>query len=247
MPDVDDAAWENVEVTLEDGMLTLRLHSGGGPAQYTPSLKKQLTAVLRRYARDPEARVLILTGTGDGFVGTAHVGGSMAALTTAAAWRNTESNQTDFMRAILDFEAPMIAAINGPVSMHAEFPAMCDVVLATPDTTFQDGHVPFGYVPGDGAHTVWPLLIGFSRARHFLMTGSVITAQQAHEYGVVHEIVERGRLLERAGEIASQLAALPLAVTRGTRLIFANQMRLAVERDLGFGLAIEGIATIARD
>jgi enoyl-CoA hydratase/carnithine racemase len=240
-----DNSWPNVDVSLEEGILTIRVHTAGGPAEYTPVLKKQLTEVLRRFGRDPEVRVMIVTGTGDTFVGSKQVGGQGGALQSLPGWRNTESNQFEFMRAILDVESPMISAVNGPVTIHPEFPAMCDIVLAAPGASFRDGHIPFGYVPGDGAHVVWPLLLGLNRARYFLWMGTVLTAQAAYELGVVHEIVDADRLMARAREIATELARLPVAVTRGTRLLFAHQIRQVVERDLGFGLVVEGIATVA--
>ena len=163
---------------------------------------------------------------------------------TFKGWRDAETRQKEFMRSILDVEVPMISAVNGPVSVHPEFPAMSDIVLAAPGASFQDGHMVFGYVPGDGAHCIWPLLLGINRARYFFLMGQVLTAQKALEIGVVSEIVKDDELMPRAREIAEHIVRLPVSVTRGARILFANQIRLTVERDFAYGLALEGMATM---
>jgi enoyl-CoA hydratase/carnithine racemase len=61
---------------------------------------------------------------------------------------------------ILDISAPLIAALNGPTTVHSEYALLADVVLATPDTVFQDKpHLNFGIVPGDGIHSLWQEVI----------------------------------------------------------------------------------------
>ena len=65
---------------------------------------------------------------------------------------------------ILDIEAPLIAAVNGPVRLHSEYILLADIVLATPSTVFQDKpHFDFGIVPGDGVNLLWPEVIGSIR------------------------------------------------------------------------------------
>src|SRR5437879_6950370 len=57
-----------------------------------------------------------------------------------------------FLLNILDIESPMIAALNGPVLLHSEYALLTDIILATPETVFQDKpHFDFGIVPGDGS------------------------------------------------------------------------------------------------
>ncbi|MEJ7722445.1 MAG: enoyl-CoA hydratase/isomerase family protein [Ilumatobacteraceae bacterium] len=102
----------------------------------------------------------------------------------------------------------MIAAVNGPVAVHSELAVLCDIVLCTPDVSFQDvAHFPSGLVPGDSMQVVWPMLLGPNRGRYFLLTGQSLHAGEALALGVVGEIVERDELLSRATQLASGLAA----------------------------------------
>ena len=87
---------------------------------------------------------------------------------------------------LLDIEVPMISAVNGPALIHAQFPVLCDIVLASENAVFQDAtHFVNGNVPGDGVHVIWPLLLGTNRARYFMLTGRKLSAQEALELGVV--------------------------------------------------------------
>ena len=143
---------------------------------------------------------------------------------------------------LLDIEVPMISAINGPALRHSEIPLLCDIVLAAEDTTFQDSaHFANGLVPGDGMHIVYPLLLGMNRGRYFLLTGQTLTARQAHELGLVAEVLPRQDLLPRAWALAEQLAQRPPLVLRYSRVLLTQQLKRLMHDLLGYGLALEGL------
>ncbi len=88
----------------------------------------------------------------------------------------------------MDIDVPIIAAVNGPAIVHAEIAVLSDIVLAAESATFADAaHFPHGTVSGDGAHLVWPLLLGPNRGRYFLYTGQRLDASTALELGVVSD------------------------------------------------------------
>jgi enoyl-CoA hydratase/carnithine racemase len=118
--------------------------------------------------------------------------------------------------------------------MHSEVPLLMDIVLASEDAWFQDlSHFPRGMVPGDGQHVMWEALVGPSRARYLLLTGYKLTAQEAREWGVVHEVLSKDKLLDRAWEIARQIA------TRNTRHILVQNLKRAFLDELDHGLQAE--------
>jgi enoyl-CoA hydratase/carnithine racemase len=111
---------------------------------------------------------------------------------------------------ILDIEVPMITALNGPVLLHSEYALLTDVVIATPETVFQDKpHFDFGIVPGDGVNLLWPEVIGSIRGRYFILTRQKLDAETAKDWGVVNEIVPTDRLLARARDRRPDRGAAP--------------------------------------
>src|SRR2546428_7671386 len=150
---------------------------------------------------------------------------------------------------ILDIESPMIAALNGPVLLHSEYALLTDIILATPETVFQDKpHFDFGIVPGDGVNLLWPEVIGSIRGRYFILTRQVLDAQTAKAWGVVNEIVPADRLPARAPDMAHATAPLPPLTSRYTRIALTQKLRRIIDEGSGYSLAPEGIraADVAR-
>src|SRR5262249_45062032 len=127
---------------------------------------------------------------------------------------------------MLDIQVPIIAAINGPCSIHSELPVMCDIVLASDDAYLQDSaHFPRGVAPSDGVHTIWPLVIGHNRARYFLLTGQKLSAQTALDYGAVNEVLPKDELMDRAWELARYMVMRPPLTLRLTRSILVQRFK----------------------
>ena len=144
---------------------------------------------------------------------------------------------------VLAVDVPMISAVNGPCNIHSEVPLLGDIVLASEDAYFQDlAHFPRGMVPGDGQHVIWPWLVGRNRARYMLLTGKKLAAQEALEWGAVAEVLPKDRLLDRAWELARELAKRPPLVLRYTRMLFTQDLKRAFLDELGHGIARETYA-----
>jgi enoyl-CoA hydratase/carnithine racemase len=138
---------------------------------------------------------------------------------------------------------PMIAAVNGPALIHAELAVLCDIVIAAEHAEFADlAHTPNGVVPGDGVHTVWPMLLGPNRGRYFLLTGERIDAQEARRLGIVQEVMNPDALLPRALELADQLAQHAPKMLRHTRRLLVRDLRRRMRDELELGLGLEAMA-----
>ncbi|KPH80061.1 enoyl-CoA hydratase/isomerase family protein [Bosea vaviloviae] len=241
-------AFPNARLTRSpSGVLEIALHTQGGKLVFDGHVHEQFVDLFHEIGSDPDNRVVILTGSGDAFIDAISPEGFD--FFTPRGYDKIYREGKKVLMNILDIEVPMIAALNGPVLLHSEYVLLADIILATPETVFQDKpHFDFGIVPGDGVNLLWPEVIGSVRGRYFILTRQILDAETAREYGAVNEIVPADRLLDRAREIAEGLAALPPLTGRYTRIALTQKLRRIIDEGVGYGLALEGIsaAEVAR-
>ena len=236
-------AYDNIALERENGVLTVRFQTNGGPLVWSGQSHEEIAYCFGDIAADRENHVVVLTGTGDDYC--AAIDPSSFSLGNAHEWDVTVFEGRKLLGNLLDIEVPIIAAVNGPATVHPEIPALSDIVIASETATFQDlPHFTSGIVPGDGAHIVWPELLGTNRGRYFLLTGQILDARTAHEYGLVAEIAPQATVLNRALELAQDIAAKPFLTRRYTRLALAQPLKQALTERLGYGLVAEALAAV---
>ena len=236
--------YESIRMERRDGILQITLHTGGGTLQWGEVPHREFPQAFSDIGSDPENKVVIMTGTGEGFSGPRAVGESRPSR-TAREWDKTYWEGKHLLTNLLDIEVPMIGAVNGPALRHSELPLLCDIVLASEEASFQDsGHFPRGLTPGDGMHVVYPMLLGMNRGRYFLLTGQELSATEAKDLGLVAEVLPREELLPRAWTLAEQLAQQPPLVLRYTRVVLTQYIKRQMQDLLGYGLALEGLGAM---
>jgi enoyl-CoA hydratase/carnithine racemase len=179
----------------------------------TVEMYAQLGAALAAAEADPQVRAVLLHGSADCFT----AGNDVADFLNAP--RNPDSSPA---RALFDtlpqMKKPVVAAVGGPaVGIGSTMLLHCDLVYAAPNARFQLPFVPLGIVPEFGSTFLLPLIAGYQRAAKLLLLGQPFTAQEAHEAGIVTEVVPQERLLEHSLQIANALAALPPESIRLTK------------------------------
>jgi enoyl-CoA hydratase/carnithine racemase len=241
-------AFLNARLSREpNGVLEVALHTDGGKLVFNGHTHEQFVHLFHVIGEDHANRVVILTGSGDAFMDAISPEGFD--FFSPQGYDKILREGRKVLSNILDIEVPMISALNGPVLVHSEYALLTDIILATPQTVFQDKpHFEFGIVPGDGVNLLWPEVIGSIRGRYFILTRQLLDAQTAKEWGVVNEIVPSDRLLARAHEIADGIAALPPLTSRYTRIALTQKLRRIIDEGSGYSLALEGIsaADVAR-
>jgi len=231
----------------ESGVLEVALHTNGDTLVFNGHTHEQFVDLFHAIGSDPDNRVVILTGAGDAFMESITPDGFD--FFTPQGYDKIYREGKKVLMNILDIGAPMIAAVNGPVRLHSEYILLCDIVLATPSTVFQDKpHFEFGIVPGDGVNLLWQEAIGTIRGRYFILTRQELDAETAKNWGAVNEIVPTDKLLARAREIAQGLTKLPPLTSSYTRIALTQKLRRIIDEGVGYGLALEGIsaADVAR-
>lgn len=243
-------AYNFLAIRRVGGILEVRFHSDQGPLVWSQIVHQQLPMAFADIAADPSNRVVILTGTGDEFIDRrAPARAVLGDDVPDTGWSHHDrlSWESDrILRNLLDVQAPIIAAVNGPARVHAELALLSDIVLAADTAVFGDtAHLADGVVPGDGVHFVWPMLLGHSRARQLLWGVGELSAEEAHQIGVVGEVLSPSDLLDRAWEHANRLVEMPRLTLRYTRELLTRPFKRALLDELGYGLALEGIGVAA--
>ncbi len=238
----------------EEGILLMQLHNGeGGEFEWSFDNHHEVAFSWRDVGADKENKLIILTGSGDAFLRKEYLQadkvdreGMNDAQKRAVEWIDAHSHGKRLEFDLLEIEQPMIAALNGPVSIHAEIPLLCDIVLAAEHTVIADAvHFEFGLVPGDGVQTIFPLLMGLNRARYFMLTGQELSAQECLNLGLVNEVLPQDQVVERAYELARQiLKAKPMTV-RLFRPTLLQQVKRMMLDSVSHGLMLEGMAAVA--
>jgi enoyl-CoA hydratase/carnithine racemase len=231
----------------QDGILELTIHKNGGTALWGSAKggsHEELGEAFYQVGRDPENRVVIITGTGDSFL--TEFDPDMGEAPSAPYWDRIYKEGKDLLQNLLEIECPVIGAVNGPAFIHAEIPTMSDIVIASDRAAFADkAHAPGNVVPGDGVHVWWPMLLGPNRARHFLLTGAEISSEEALRLGFVAEVVPHGQVMDRARAIARELAAKNPQMLRFSRVAMTQHIKRRMLDDLGYGLMLEGMGILS--
>src|SRR6476660_1239849 len=178
----------------------------------TPTWKELRTAF--EDARDDAAvRGVILTGAGDkAFIAGADIS-ELARLTAFEAEQSSRFGQ-EILDLVENLGKPVIAAVNGfALGGGCETAMACTIRIAVETAKFGQPEVALGLVPGGGGTQRLPRLVGKGRALHLILSGEMISAQEAYRIGLVNEIVPAADLVTRAETVLKKIFSnAPLAV-----------------------------------
>jgi enoyl-CoA hydratase/carnithine racemase len=230
--------YDEFAIERRDGVLHLRFHTRGKAFQWSAPAHRVLGDVLQDIDADPENRVLLLSGTGDDFCGSIDLSSFKGIGWNVITWEGKR-----YLSALLNLEIPVVAAVHGRCTIHAELALLSDMVLASATAVFGDAaHFSRNVVPGDGSHILWTTLLGPNRGRYLLFGEQLLNAKQALDLGLVGEVLETDQLMARAWEHALRIAAKPAVVTRNTRTALIAPLKEAFDTRLATGLALQGAA-----
>src|SRR5439155_11531243 len=139
-------------------------------------------------------------------------------------------------RRIYEFPLPTIAAVNGAaIAGGTGIATMCDFTLAAPEAKFGYTEVRIGFVPAI-VSSFLVMQVGEKIARDLLLTGRLFDAAEAHRIGLVHEIVEGGRLRSRANELAHTLLENSPASLRATKQLLSRSVNEELDRQIEWAI-----------
>jgi enoyl-CoA hydratase len=242
--------YETLLYERDDHVVTLTYNRPDQHNAINRTMNRELHDAWQRFRDDEEAFVLVITGAGD----TSFCAGWD--LTDAAAL--AEPPDYDEFRVSLynspgecgytrkvDIFKPVIAAVNGHAfAAGLETALLADIRIAAENADFGALERRWNIVGGDGMTVRLPLVVGFAKAMELIITGRRIDVDEARAIGLVNEVVPEGKSLERARELAHEIAALPQgairsdkeSVLRGVGRTFEERLRIEAEQTISMFL-----------
>jgi methylglutaconyl-CoA hydratase len=212
--------YKTLQLAFDSAIATLTLNRPDKRNAISYQLIDDLLRALDE-VNNSSARVLILTGAGKAFCSGMDLD-NLKALIGRTPEQNLEDSRTmvSLFRTLYEFPKPTIAAVNGAaIAGGTGLALLCDVTLAVPEAKFGYTEVRIGFVPAIVA-TFLLRQVGEKIARDLLLTGRIFDTAEALKIGVVNEVVPAEKLLDRARELAAQLAEnSPLSLFKTKRLL----------------------------
>jgi enoyl-CoA hydratase len=216
VPAIDPSKYTAIKIEKRaDGVATLILNNPAKKNALSRTMHRELQFIWDDVDADDDIRVVILTGEGNAFCAGTDLSVQDAENEAGRTRRPPTRGARRLFWNMLDCEKPIIAKVRGPAyGAGVNVALAADMVIAAEGARFCDSHVRMGIAPGDGGPALWPLLLGFHRAKEYLMTGDPVEASKAAEIGLINYCVPDAELDAFVDGYAVKLAnGAPLAIS----------------------------------
>jgi enoyl-CoA hydratase len=175
----------------------------------TIDVMRELGYAINEIENDEHLRVVIITGTGDkAFIS----GGDIKYMEkiTGRELLNEQTEGQEIIRRMEELRKPIIARINGiALGAGTEIALACDIRIASETARFGLPEITLGIIPGYGGTQRLPRLIGIGKAKELMMTGDIISAEEAYRLGLVNKVVPHNQLDAEVDSVAKKLCERP--------------------------------------
>lgn len=201
-----------IETGAKDGALTIRMNRPDKKNALNREMYRAMLAALRAASADPEIRAVVFAGVPGAF----SAGNDIKDFLAIAEGGSLPAETSDFLRCIAGFDKPMIAAVDGlAIGIGTTLLMHCDLVYASPRSTFRTPFLDLGVTPEAASSLIAPRMMGDQRAFALLVLGESFDADAARQAGLVYKLVDDPE--EAASSAASQLAKKPPEALRIAR------------------------------
>ena len=200
-------AYNNILLSIEGEIGTLMINRPKALNALNGETLKEIQAVVQEVKDLSEVKVLIVTGAGEkAFIAGADIMEMKGKNAIEARAFSKLGHET--LNMIQDLDRPVIGAVNGfALGGGTEVALACDFIYASENAKFGLPEVTLGVFPGFGGTQRLPRLIGKGMAKELIMTGKMITAQEALQMGIVNRVFPLASLMEETKKVAAQIAA----------------------------------------
>lgn len=233
---------------IRNRVLTITLNQPDKLNAISEPMHEELARIFGDAALDEGVDVIVLTGSGRAFSSGGDIDWFQKMIDKPAAFEKTAMEGRRIIFSMLDCEKPIIAKVNGHAAgLGATLALFCDVVFASHSAKIGDPHVSVGFVAGDGGAVIWPQLIGYARAKEFLMTGDLMTAERAAEIGLINYAVAPEELDAKVDEFVARLQLGAKKAIRWTKVSVNIGLKQLAHSILDASLSLEAQSNATAD
>jgi enoyl-CoA hydratase len=199
--------------------------------------------------RDYTARVVLITSEGKHF----SAGGDLAEVdrlrTDPLRRRRMFHDARELAHALISIEIPVITAVQGDAAgLGATIAVLSDIIVVAKTSGLTDPHVAIGLAAGDGGCVGWPLAMGLTRAKRYLLTGDRIDGEKAYHFGLATDLVETAEeILPVAEKLAQKISRMAPLGVRGTKRALITYSQRAMADTFESALSAEELCMVSDD
>ena len=231
---------ETITIETENRVTTLTISRPEKRNALTQAMYSVLANALSEYGENDDARAFVITGTEGVFTS----GNDLSDFAN-----RSDSNElppvVQFLLALKDCPKPVIAAVNGrAIGVGLTMLLHCDLVYAAESAALSAPFVKLGLVPEAGSSMLLPAAMGMAVANDVMLAGRVLTANEAHQYGLVARVFPDADLMQEVQQIAAQVAnSAPSALKRSKSVIRFQRDQVAEQMAKEGKLFVEQLAS----
>src|SRR5690606_13376270 len=245
---VDYSIYKDVIVEKKNKVMTITLNAPESLNSFTAGMHTTMSKIWDDVNDDPEVHVVVLTGAGRAFSAGGNVVNMQKKIDDPDLWDAGMPEAKRIVFRMLECDKPIIARLNGhAVGLGATVALLCDVIIAAEHVKIGDPHVNAGLVAGDGGAVIWPRLVGFARAKEYLLTGDLMSATEAERIGLINHVVPADQLDEKVYGLANRLAAGAMKSIRWTKQTINIPLRQLAHSMMDLSLSLETQSNLTKD
>jgi enoyl-CoA hydratase len=241
--------YQSVRYEIEGHLAKLTLNRPDKLNAIDDEMHSDLLGALLEIRGETDVRAVLLAAEGKAF----SAGGDLDEVLTLQSDAVKRSRMCDtgmrIIHALIDIPVPIVVALQGDaMGLGASIMLGCDIIVASRTARIADPHVKVGLVAGDGGCLFWPASLGMHRAKRYLLTGDLLSAEDAWKFGLVTDLVDTpAESLPAARKLADRIAGLPPIAVRGTKRSINAQLKARAREAFDISMAYEQQSAASED
>lgn len=245
---IEDKSYTTIKFGRRGRVLTATLTRPEAGNAVNAAMHEELSRLFYDLNEDSDSDVLVLTGEGKAFCAGGDLIWLQEAIDDQGVFLRMSGEAKRIVFGQLEVEKPLICRLNGAATgLGASLALFCDVIIASGTAVIGDPHVSVGLVAGDGGCIIWPQLVGYARAKEYLLTGKLAKAEEAERIGLINRVVAPEQLDEAVREFADQLANGATKAIRWTKVTTNAALKALAHQIFDIGLAYENLSNATAD